>query len=398
MSTLEEFIDSTEDGEFFIGHASALVRISNKLILFDPIWEERPYGNYWKFVPEQINCDSILDKIDACIVSHIHADHLSEAILSKLQCPIYIAEGRPELTARLLKIRLDIFTFPYFKWLHCLPDIQIYFVKHPFNSIDSSCFIRNGRYQIFHGNDCFLDTKTISRIKDDIDSKTNVAMVPFAFIHSYPFLLQNLTEEERTKEIHRLNRQTADQAYEFVDQFKPERIIPCGANLFYNDGADNILNSSIASPFMIDPFPPFAGSYYTLSKSKLVGPLSPTAWKQFLEDELTARQDPVVYDISLNFDLTKINDRLKKATPLQLDHEITINSSLIINAKTREAKPMHSLPKEPYHKFMVDGPILKEWLDGKLTFEQVIGTRRFVYYRYPNEYNQLAWEWILRFL
>ncbi len=399
MNTLEEFMNLKEDGTFFIGHASALVRISGKLILFDPIWNEQPYKPFWKFVPEQIDCDSILDKVDACVISHLHQDHLSEKIISKLKCPIYIAEGRPELLNKLTKIRLDIFTFSYFKWMYCLPDVQIYFVKHPFNSIDSACFVRNAHYQMYHGNDCFLDEATCLRVSNDV-GPTDDAMVPFAFIHSYPFLLQNLTEEERVKEIERLNKQSIDQAMNFIMTFVPKRVIPCGANLFYDDGADHILNSYMTSPFKISTFPSLAGSYFTTDKERLIGPLSPTTWKQYLDDELTKRQEPMDYSsiqITENH-LFFLNERLKKVEPLPFYHELVINDSLTINAQTCEGKLTRTLPKEPYHRFMIDGPILRDWLNGDMTFEQVVGTRRFIYWRYPNVYSQPFFQWYMEYL
>lgn len=388
-------METKDDGVFYIGHSSALVRLSGKLILCDPVWNHRPYGKFWKFVPEQIDCDSILDKVDACFISHIHEDHLCEPILRKLNCPIYIGENRPELTSRLLKTSLDIFTFPYFKWLHCLPGVQVYFIPHAFNSIDSSFFLRSNNFQVYFGNDNFLDEATCLRVQNDV-GPTNVAMVPFAFIHSYPFLLQNLDETERTHEIHRLNWQSLDQAGLFLSIFPVQKLIPFGANLFYDDGADHILNSSLVSPFTFATRAPFAGSWFTEINEKYMGPSTDNIWKQFLEDELTKKQDYIVFDIGLNFGLTMINERLKKTAPLSFDHEIAINDSIIINAKTCGIKSMDRPPKDPFHRFMVDGPILKEWLDGKLTFEQVIGTRRFVYWRYPNEYNQPAWEWIMR--
>ncbi len=401
MSTLEEFMDSDDDGFFYIGHSSALIRLSGRLILFDPCWGNyKPYGHHWRFVPEQINCDSILDKIDACIISHIHQDHLCEPILKRINCPILVGEGRPDLEARLRSIVGSyVWPFKYHTWTPCFGDeVQIYFVPHAFNSVDSSCFLRNDEFSVYLGSDNFLDEATCLRVQNDV-GETNVAAVPYAFIHSYPFLLQNLTTEEREAEIYRLNYQSVNQAYLFIETFKPKVVVPFGANLFYDDGSDHILNAYATSPFKLSPFPATTGSYFTSTKERLIGPLSQATWRESLDDELTRKQDPVNYDHWISIvDVDKINERLKKAIPLPLKHEIVINDSLTIDAHICEGRLTRTLPRGPYHRYKIDGPILRDWIDGKLTFEQVVGTRRFIYWRHPNEYVQEIFEWIMQTL
>ena len=39
------------------------------------------------------------------------------------------------------------------------------------------------------------------------------------------------------------------------------------------------------------------------------------------------------------------------------------------------------------HYFMVQDNEFKQWLSKKISFEEVLGTRRFTYERYPNTYN-----------
>src|SRR5690606_35570626 len=101
MKTLQEFISSKDNGYYHIGHASGLLRINGKLILFDPCWNYRPFSEYWSLVPEQVDCSNILPLVDLCIVSHIHDDHYTDKILAQLKCPVMIMVGRPDLAEKL---------------------------------------------------------------------------------------------------------------------------------------------------------------------------------------------------------------------------------------------------------------------------------------------------------
>ena len=94
---LSKFLDSNNDGVFYIGHASILVRLNNKKFIFDVIKNTNFYNNSWLFFPSQINDKRIFD-VDAVFVSHIHGDHYDPNLLTKLQqknIPIYILDGRP---------------------------------------------------------------------------------------------------------------------------------------------------------------------------------------------------------------------------------------------------------------------------------------------------------------
>ena len=68
------FFNHENDGFFYTGHASILVRLSGKRILFDPVVKSKPYGNKWVFFPENQFSEAV-SGIDAVFVSHIHQDH-----------------------------------------------------------------------------------------------------------------------------------------------------------------------------------------------------------------------------------------------------------------------------------------------------------------------------------
>tara|TARA_B110001452_G_C14851924_1_gene297553 strand:+ start:125 stop:466 length:342 start_codon:yes stop_codon:yes gene_type:complete len=81
---LTKFLKSNDDGVFYTGHASILVRLNNKKYLFDYINNINFYGNSWIFFPNQI-IDNRLFDVDGVFVSHIHQDHYDPSLLRKFQ-------------------------------------------------------------------------------------------------------------------------------------------------------------------------------------------------------------------------------------------------------------------------------------------------------------------------
>ena len=83
------FLDSDNDGVFYIGHAAILVRLNKKKFIFDTIKNTNFYNNSWLFFPSQINDKRIFD-VDGAFVSHIHGDHYDPSLLLKLQKKTYL--------------------------------------------------------------------------------------------------------------------------------------------------------------------------------------------------------------------------------------------------------------------------------------------------------------------
>lgn len=71
----------------WIGHATVLVRLAGRTILFDPTFSERasplPLAGPKRVVPLPIDIDA-LPKIDVVMISHNHYDHLDEATVTRL--------------------------------------------------------------------------------------------------------------------------------------------------------------------------------------------------------------------------------------------------------------------------------------------------------------------------
>lgn len=374
---LKEFMDSDKDGVFLPGHASALIRISGKLILVDPCWGAyKPYGEHWKFVPEQVNCDEILPLVDACVISHIHADHVCEDILKRLDCPVLIMSGRPALKERL-EVDCHVMEFVPHQWHPFWPGIEFYFVPHSFNTVDSSCFVRSKDYCVYVGNDNFLQPELLKKVRREVVGALDVALVPYAFIHYYPHCLTSLTMSERHREATRLNKQSLEQAAMFVRVMQPTIAIPTGANLFYNSGADHVLNKSLVQPSDFKEAVPMMTGDYVLG-SHCVGQPMPD-YSRMLEEALGHGQgEPLDTDF--------VPKELFHRQLPPLNHTVTVNGLLVSRGTTGETH------------FKLDRPVFGQWLRGEITFEQALGTRRFTYSREPNVYNLEVVEWYSKFL
>ena len=72
-----------DNGVFYLGHASILVSLDGKKILFDPILLSSPYGDAWTFFPSQIK-DPRFYEVDCVVISHMHQDHYDVEFLKKI--------------------------------------------------------------------------------------------------------------------------------------------------------------------------------------------------------------------------------------------------------------------------------------------------------------------------
>ena len=93
------------------------------------------------------------------------------------------------------------------------------------------------------------------------------------------------------------------------------------------------------------------------------------------------------------YHLKSIKKKISK-NKLKLDHKILISNEsqkqdkICINIKNNNVS-LYTNQKIPLnsHYFMVQDNEFKLWLSKKISFEEVLGTRRFTYERYPNTYN-----------
>jgi L-ascorbate metabolism protein UlaG (beta-lactamase superfamily) len=76
-----------EDGVWWLGHASMLLRMDGNYILTDPVFSRRasplPFVGPERKTPPAISVDK-LPQLDALVISHNHYDHLDAATVRHL--------------------------------------------------------------------------------------------------------------------------------------------------------------------------------------------------------------------------------------------------------------------------------------------------------------------------
>ena len=413
---LSKFLKSNDDGVFYIGHASILVRLNNKKYIFDVIKNTNFYNRSWLFFPSQINDKRIFD-VDGIFVSHIHGDHYDPHLLKKLQkknIPIYILDGRPNFNKDLKSKKIPFKKIPVNKKFYISKDIWVHGCLHEYNDIDSSLIISNDNLSVYHGNDNFITKKTLSPFKKKI-GKVDIACIPFAFIHFYPYLLKSLGNKENKKEARRLENQFMNYGIEQSKILKPDIVIPFGSNLFHLDDPKCAMNKGVATPVdFINHAKKFhksskdsyktmlSGSYCLKKREKLFSYFEKVSTKKFnkmlenftLKKIKLIKNKKVIKKIKikkshLNFIKSKIlKNQLKINHKILVSNESQENNKICINIKNSNVY-LYYENKLPFnsHYFKVQDVEFNKWLKKKITFEEVLGTRRFTYQRYPNTYN-----------
>ncbi len=394
MSRLDDFLKSTDDGVFLIGHASALVRTGQYLILFDPAWGPyEPYGSHWTFWPSQVNCDEILDMVDRIVLSHEHMDHLCEPILRLARCTVHIMSGRPRLKQRIEACGRTVVEHDPRQWKWFTPQSDIFFLEHPFNKVDSLPVIRGKNLTVSLGSDCFQDAQgceILARACPPID----VALVPHQFIHWWPFLQVDISPEQRHEIIEREVMKCRSQAELFMRTIKPRIAFATGDSLFYAAGPRSLLNSHLFESSLPDGLLANRPGSYVLMKQD--GPCIEFARTE--EKFPEKKQEPLkIWPATLDPRRTSIlKARLAMALPFEDPFDVVIND-LPILADVLAFGTVRS--GSPYYHFRFDIAVLNQWLDGKINLETAIGTRRFEFTRKPvDHYDPRFFEWVNKYL
>ena len=413
---LSKFLKSDNDGVFYIGHASILVKLNKKKFIFDVIKNTNFYNNSWLFFPSQINDERIFD-VDGVFVSHIHGDHYDPKLLKKIQkknIPIYILNGRPSFNKDLENKKINFKKIPYNKKYFIDDNIWVYGCLHEYNDIDSSLVISNNNLSVYHGNDNFITSKTLVPFKKKI-GKIDVACIPFAFIHFYPYLLKSLSKNENKNEAKRLENLFMNYGINQAKILKPKLIIPFGSNLFHLDDPKSAMNKGVATPidfvnyakknhksFKNNYKTMLSGSFCLKEKGKINCFFEKISSKKFNDqlEDFTYKKIKILNHKKINkkikineYHLKSIKKKISK-NKLKLDHKILISNEsqkqdkICINIKNNNVS-LYTNQKIPLnsHYFMVQDNEFKLWLSKKISFEEVLGTRRFTYERYPNNYN-----------
>ena len=412
---LTSFLDSENDGVFYLGHASILVRLNKKKFLFDFIHNMNFYKNSWIFFPNQV-LDKRLEKVDGIFVSHIHQDHYDPSLLrkfNKLKVPIYILDGRKNFLTNLKKEKIKFKLIPKNKKTFIDNMIWVYGCLHEYNDIDSSLAISNNNLTVYHGNDNFITEKSLIPFKKKV-GRIDIACIPFAYINYYPYLLNSIKRKKMLAEGRRLENLFMNYGIKQSKILKPKIVIPFGSNLFHIDNPKCDMNKAVATPIDFVKYAQkkdknsksiyktiLSGDYCLKINNEIICNYNNISKKEFnnklIDFTLKKRNSIKKY---VNKKKNKLNDFIKKEihkkvkkNPNKIDHKIVICSKsekdkkIIINLKNDKVSFLID-KKIPFnsHYFILEDNEFNLWVRNKLSFEEVLGTRRFRYERYPNIY------------
>ena len=415
-SELSSFLDSDKDGVFYIGHASILVRLNNKKFIFDVIKNTNFYNRSWLFFPSQVNDKRIFD-VDGVFVSHIHGDHYDPDLLKQIQrknIPIYILDGRPGFNRDFKSKKINVIKIPVNKKFYIDKNIWVNGCLHEYNDIDSSLIISNDNLSVYHGNDNFITEKTLVPFKKEV-GKVDVACIPFAFIHFYPYLLKSLEKKANRKEAKRLESQFMNYGIKQAKILKPDLIIPFGSNLFHLDNPKCPMNKGVSTPVdfvnyakkfhhsLRNNYKTMLSGAYCLKEDKNLSchfeKISSKKFNKSLENFTLKKiklidHKKIIRKIKIKkLDLRFIKNKISK-NKIKINHKILVSNEsqkdnkVCIDIKNNNVF-LYNKDKLPLnsHYFIVQDNEFNQWIKRKITFEEVLGTRRFTYERYPNTYN-----------
>jgi L-ascorbate metabolism protein UlaG (beta-lactamase superfamily) len=419
-TNLQQFYRAGEEanGLFYMGHASILCMFGGKKILFDPVILSQPYSDSWIFYPPQVR-DSVVFDVDAVVVSHIHQDHYDLEFLKALdgKAKIIVIGGRPsfENDLHVNKIKnLHIVTPETVTEI--FDDVFMFGVLHESNGIDASAIVFNDVFCIYHGNDNYLKPASMEKFTK-VRPKIDVACIPYAYIHWYPFLMEYETQQavEKVREAERLVNLYMNDCVAATRILNPQLVIPFGANLLLDDGDGySVMNLSVKTPIEFCEYvacvnpdisnvikPMLSGDYCLIQEGALDitinqdldGSSYRAEANAFLQNRPVKQPDSNWKAIdrgqfidALNGKIQKLTERLDNIIRIKLDYlgemlMVEIDCNVCVARWVNEFKD-----GVPYHQYNLDKIASGLWLNGQ-RFEEILGTRRFSVKREPNIYD-----------
>jgi hypothetical protein len=206
-------------------------------------------------------------------------------------------------------------------------------------------------------------------------------------------------------------------AIDQANQLNAKQVIPFGANLVYKDSARSALNMECKTPLDFETYVRrtrgenealkfkaiFGGDVIVKEQGALVIKSIDLYDEQTYRDKMQEFLDSVINDEKLN-ECRNIDQQipllpsLKIKNPTIYDHYICVchgesKGGIMINTKnSKTAELDFNFLKSnnfDYHLINIKNPLIfHEWLGGRVTIEQVIGSREFTLYRSPNIYNK----------
>lgn len=404
------------DGVFYLGHASILVQLNGHTILMDPIVLAEPYSGSWTFFPPQ-HIEPSLYEVDAVVVSHIHQDHYDKEFLRKLRpdCQIFVIEGRESFDKSLKSLNLKNLVFLKANEVHEIFDhVFIFGLLHESNGIDASTIIYNDNFSVYHGNDNYCSLEIIRQFHEIIP-EIDIACLPYAYIHWYPFLLvEELQTSARKMETIELIEKYMEHCIISARELKAKVVIPFGANLVLDNGdANSKMNLAVRTPI---EFADYVRENHR-DLEKVVQPLNSGDAILMNEGDLLVDRDVVESSaqyrnrmsvflqnrgknlksidhigLSINDFIAKTKAKIYTANSsidFEMWFELNIGSSksyLFVNPGAKIVETVSEFRSEnPFYCFKLGLDASMRWISGS-SFEEIIGTRRFELMRQPDEY------------
>lgn len=93
-------INSSKYEAYWVGHATVLIKMDNKWILTDPIWNDNLLYTLGRYVEPGIELDH-LPPLDYILISHVHLDHLDTYTLKRLskKAHLVLPLGAPDFSS-----------------------------------------------------------------------------------------------------------------------------------------------------------------------------------------------------------------------------------------------------------------------------------------------------------
>jgi len=408
-----------------MGHASVIGVFGGKRIIFDPVILSKPYSDSWVFFPPQVQ-DPVVFDVDAVVVSHIHQDHYDLEFLKTLdgRAKIFVIGGRPAFEQDLKKNSIkNLHVIQPETAVEIFDGIWLFGVTHESNGIDASAIVFNEDFCVYHGNDNYLQPDSLRKFQG-VGRAIDVACIPYAYIHWYPFLLECEDDQLTSKQAEgtRLVNLYMDDCLNAIRILQPKAMIPFGANLLLDDGnAFSEINLAVKTPIEFCEYSKGVDEYFEgIVRPMLAGDccwmldddlhflinnnLCSESYRSQADQYLKGRPrkltkpdwKPIDIDIfidAINTRIAHICETLNQFIFIEFSY---LNVSIKIEIDcTRNAVRRVSEFKlcKPYHLFKLDAISGGIWLNGG-RFEEVIGTRRFTLRRVPNIYSKE----VLRFL
>lgn len=420
---LDAFYADASDGLFYLSHASILVRLNGKTLLFDPVLAKPPHLGSWLFYPE-MEMDRRVLEVDAVLVSHQHQDHYDADFLKMLPAttPIYILDGRPQFAALLDGEGIAYRSIPSETVVDLGHGIQVIGIHHEYNGIDAALAVSNGQFTVYHGNDCFVSNDKLDIVLAAFP-RIDVACIPFAYVHWYPFLLEEVDEDWKGAEATRLINQYLDYGLKQTTHLDPAVAIPFGANMFYADDIYCEHNKAVLSPFdfkdyaervgypLKDRILPLFGGDAVYSRGpagkRVLSVVQKPFDRQALFDGFN-RYLAKVNETGVGLDLRDIQalsrDQVEAigfvaeriaAIDLGEDHVVYISNAdqpdwgvVAVDLKTRRAARVEAVTEGvPYHHFRLTDLAYKAYFSQAFTFNEIVASSQFKLVRRPNLYN-----------